>query len=565
MLPLVLALTAALGCKEPEGLCLGLDADGDGLCEGRAVDWSEEAWLEPGTHRANIYGLDPQDLERVTQDGLAHAMVWPVTVTGLRMPFRPLNELLSNPDNGTIQGLTRQVAGFGTMPELYERLGLPPIPGDGSVPLPLDLQPGDPMGAAVVDTEYGEALVFSCAACHAGELFGQTVVGLSNKKARPNAFFDLAAKVLPTVPSDVFQDLSGATDGEVFLYEEAVESMSWVGTRNPQVLGLDTSLAQVSLSLSKRGQDENASFDVRYHYNPRASILDEGVADSKPIPWWVMRYKTAWLADGSIVQGNPVLTNFLWNELGRGTDLEELEIWLEDNQQTVDELTVAIFANEAPLWTDWFGTEGFEMERLQAGHATYEQQCAACHGSVEKVWEQPESKSLPLEEQLKTATLYYSPQTRPVDVGTDPERALSMLALEELNGLRISKSMDTVVRAGQGYVPPPLDGIWARYPYLHNNAAPTLCALLTPAAQRPSSYWQGPSDDPETDFDAACVGFPVGDQVPESWTLVEDAYFETSQLGLGNGGHEEMLYDPEGQLVVTGSVREDLILFLKTL
>jgi mono/diheme cytochrome c family protein len=562
MLSLVLSLAA---CRQPEVPCSGLDADGDGICEGQAVDWSEDAWLEPGTHRANLYSLDPQDLERVTQDGLAHAMVWPVTATGLRMPYRPLNELLTNPDNGTIQGLTRQVAGFGSMEELYERLGLPPIPDDGSVPLPLDLQPGDPMGAAVVDTEHGQALVFSCAACHAQELFGRTVMGLPNKNARPNAFFDLAAKVLPTVPSDVFQDLSGATDGEVFLYEEAVESMSWVGTRNPQVLGLDTSLAQVSLSLSKRGQDETASFDGQYHYTPRASILDDSVADSKTMPWWTMRYKTAWLADGSIVQGNPVLTNFLWNELGRGTDLEELETWLNDNQQVVDELTVAIFANEAPRWTDWFGTEGFELERLQAGHATYEQQCAGCHGSVEKVWEQAGAQDLPLEEKLATAALYYSPQTRPVDVGTDSSRAQGMRALEELNGLAISQSMGTVVRAGVGYVPPPLDGIWSRYPYLHNNAAPSLCELLTPAQERVVAYWQGPSRDPETDFDADCVGFPVRDQVPESWTLVEDAYFESAQPGLGNGGHDEMLYNDAGQLVVTGVVREDLILFLKTL
>ena len=331
-LSLGLSLALSLACRQPEAPCSGLNADGDGVCEGLAVDWSEDVWLEPGTHRANIYGLALQDLERVTQDGLAHTMVWPVTVTGLRMPYRPLKELLSNPDNGTIQGLTRQVAGFGSMEELYEPLGLPPIPDNGSVPLPLDLQPGDPMGAAVVDTEHGQALVFSCAACHAHELFGQTVVGLPNKNARPNAFFDLAAKVLPTVPSDVFQDLSGATDGEIFLYEEAVESISWVGTRNPQVLGLDTSLAQVSLSLSKRGQDESAGY----------------------------------------------------------------------------------------------------------------------RGSVEKVWDQPGAQDLPLGDQLTTAALYYSPRTRPVDVGTDSSRAQGVQALEELNRLAISQSMGTVVRAGVG-------------------------------------------------------------------------------------------------------------------
>ena len=100
---------------------------------------------------------------------------------------------------------------------------------------------------------------------------------------------------------------------------------------------------------------------------------------------------------------------------------------------------------------------------------------------------------------------------------------------------------------------------------MHNNAAPSLCELLTPALQRVPDYWQGPTEDPETDFDADCVGCPVREKVPETWTWVEDAYVDSAQPGLGNGWHDEMLYDDTGQLVVTGAVREDLILFLKTL
>ena len=49
-----------------------------------------------------------------------------------------------------------------------------------------------------------------------------------------------------------------------------------------------------------------------------------------------------WLLDGSVVSGNPVYTNLIWNEIGRGTDLKELEAWLDKNQKTVDEITAAV-------------------------------------------------------------------------------------------------------------------------------------------------------------------------------------------------------------------------------
>lgn len=554
---MLLLLTAC--AQDP---CLGLDMNQDGVCDNLAADWSQDAWVEPGTDRANIYALSPEDLETARWAGLEHVMVWPVSVSSLRMPYRPLVELLDNPDNATIQGLTRQVAGFGTMDELYEQLGLPPIPEDG-VPLPNGLQPGDPMGAAVVDTELGEALVFSCAACHATELFGQTVVGIGNKTARPNAFFTLASEVLPTVPADVFQDLSGATDDEVQLYQEMVTAIGSVGTKDPVVLGLDTSLAQVHLSLQKRGQDPYASFDTSAQYNPRDSILDELIADSKPTPWWTLRYKTTWLADGSIVQGNPILTNFLWNELGRGTDLERLETWLVDNERVVDELTVAVFATPSPRWEDWFGADSIDLEQAKTGQALFEQHCSACHGSYEKGWDL-DSSGTPAE-QIQTTGLLYHGATPRFDVGTDPGRAQGMTALEDLNDLAISQAMETIVQGGEGYVPPPLDGIWARYPYLHNNAAPTLCALLSPVEQRPSFFVQGPAQDPETDFDADCVGYPTGDAIPEHWLEVEDAGFDVSQAGLSNQGHTSMLYGPDGELVFTDEDRLALIEFLKTL
>lgn len=79
-----------------------------------------------------------------------------------------------------------------------------------------------------------------------------------------------------------------------------------------------------------------------------------------------------------------------------------------------------------------------------------------------------------------------------------------------------------------GYVNAPLDGIWARAPYLHNGSVPTLRALLSPVAERPKAYDRG-SDV----YDAVNVGF-VSDRAADPRALFR---FDTTAAGNGNGGH----------------------------
>ncbi len=360
--------------------------------------------------------------------------------------------------------------------------------------------------------------------------------------------------------------MTGADEAELALFARAQRNLGAIGTRTPQVLGLDTSLAQVSLSLAKRAEDPWASRDPALEAAPRPNALETLVADSKPAVWWSMKYKTRWLADGSIVSGNPVFTNFLWNELGRGADLRELAQWLADNQRVVDELTVAIFATEPPRWEDFFGAESIDLAAAQRGQLLFEGTCARCHGSYDKAWDGAQAGELAPAERLRTSRVRYHERTPVLDVGTDPQRAEGMASFAgRLNALAISVWMGTVVEVQGGYVPPPLEGIWARYPYLHNQSVPTLCALLTPAAERPTSFWMGPSDDPDTDFDPACVGFPLGDAVPTSWQADPHAFFDTTTPGLSNAGHDAWLRDEAGAPRFDAAQRADLIEFLKTL
>jgi hypothetical protein len=114
-------------------------------------------------------------------------------------------------------------------------------------------------------------------------------------------------------------------------------------------------------------------------------------------------------------------------------------------------------------------------------------------------------------------------------------------------------------------VPPPLDGIWARYPYLHNQSVPSLCDLLVPAPMRTPVFWMGPDEDPDTDYDHDCVGLPTGDRVPASWMDDPRNRYDTSLPGLGNFGHDEWLTARDGSPALSADERSDLIAFLKTL
>jgi len=110
-------------------------------------------------------------------------------------------------------------------------------------------------------------------------------------------------------------------------------------------------------------------------------------------------------------------------------------------------------------------------------------------------------------------------------LGTDPERTdlfdTQMVTrfgdVGELYSWRF-----TNYRTTDGYANMPLDGIWARAPYLHNGSVPSLAALLTPPDARPATFFRGC-----TDFDAATVGFAC------------DAgfQFDTSLIGNSNAGH----------------------------
>lgn len=522
--------------------------------------------------RENIYQLRSSEFQNFVMAGRRHALIYPVAATELLIPYSPMKDFFESSDEDPVRKLlfklAKIVTPFKSMDQVFNWLGLHDYPRESQPqnpnPLPtLTRKERElPMGATIMETEDGEGLTFSCAACHVGDLFGVKVMGLTNRFPRANEFFAEGKKVAPYINSFVFRDLLKATEGERLMFVKSKNAVNYVGPKPPQVLGLDTSLAQVALSLSKRELDSYASRTKSYK-RPRKNKLEKMVADSKPAVWWNVKYKNRWLSDGSIVSGNPVHTNFLWNEIGRGTDLRKLETWLNANDEKIRELTAAVFATKSPRYEKFFGEDSIDLSKAMRGQAHFEKSCSKCHGSYQKGWETSGAKTKL--EKIQNMRLTYHEETPVKDVGTDPGRYLGMYEFaQDLNRLQISKSIRTVVEPQKGYVPPPLDGIWARYPYFHNNSIPNLCALLTKASERPVAYYAGEAKDKNRDFDQDCVGYPTGSKTPSSWKK-KDFLYDTRQEGLSNKGHERMFLDESGREIYTAAEKKELIEFLKTL
>jgi hypothetical protein len=525
--------------------------------------------------RENPYALAPNAFESAKYSGRLHALEYPIEVTGALLPWRPLRSFFDEPSPNRIRSILQAAfEGFSRIrssDDFFARMGLHSYPKtieEGADTIPPNSRAEHPvrMGASVRMRGDTEALAISCAACHSGNLFGRKILGLTNRFPRANEIFVLGKAATSLVGRDLFARGMGATRGEAELYHRLRRRIRAVGSKTPTTLGLDTSLAQVALSLAHRGRDPYATFDSRFEIFPRYEPLSHEIADSKPAVWWNVKYKNRWLSDGAVVSGNPVDTSFIWNEIGRGTDFLELERWLETNERKVRELTTAVFSTEAPRYTDFFPADSVELGRARRGQVHFMRACSGCHGNYLKAWDLPHSDLLPFVDRLRTVEVRYPEKTKVIDVGTDPQRYLGMRSVARgLNPLAISEKRGILIKPQTGYVPPPLVGIWARYPYFHNNSAPNLCAVLTVGEKRPTTYWAGEAVDREKDFDADCVGYPTGGNVPSSWKQNEDFLYDSRKVGLSNRGHDERIFVKNGREIFTAEEKRDLIEFLKTL
>jgi hypothetical protein len=170
-----------------------------------------------------------------------------------------------------------------------------------------------------------------------------------------------------------------------------------------------------------------------------------------------------------------------------------------------------------------------DAARAERGWAIFQSQCADCHA-------------------------FGSPkvgQVTPIAaIGTDPHRLASFTPglVTAFHSVQEKPFIFDSYSKTQGYANLPIDGTWARAPYLHNGSVPTLWDLLQPAEKRPAQFYKGYEV-----YDPVKMGFVSEGKEAQAAGFLLD----TTQPGNSNEGH---LFGTQ----LTDDEKWDLIEFLKT-
>ncbi len=361
---------------------------------------------------------------------------------------------------------------------------------------------GLPMGLRRANgpNETKTGIQIDCMVCHGGSIGGTSYVGLGNTT------LDLTALL-----NELTQAEGRRLPPSLFVLNSAR------GTVNAGMI------SAVLLSLRNS--------DLSFRRFPL--FLGARLPEMDTPPWWRLGRKSTMYYDGR-TDARSVRTNMQFL-LGEKTlkELQELEPTFRDIQAYLKSL-------KPPKYP-------FPIDEAKAGRGkiTFEKQCARCHGTYGPEGEYPNRIV-----ELKV-------------IGTDPARALGLSdrLVAHYNSSWFAEEYASDLEK-IGYQAPPLDGIWATAPFLHNGSVPTLATLLQ-SSRRPAIFRRPPSTD-FAHFDTAEVGWKFEplerSTIPTQFRSFAESrvIYDTSRFGLGNAGHTfgDSLGDAE---------RIDLIEYLKTL
>jgi hypothetical protein len=356
---------------------------------------------------------------------------------------------------------------------------------------------GLPMGFREGPRLLAKGVSFDCLACHGGSILGQSYVGLGN------ASLDVQA---------VFEDLNAGSG----LPQQLPMRFSNVrGTSEAGAMGV--------FLLARRNPDLTfrRPLDLDTH---------DDMCEDVPAWWLLHKKKTMYHTGGADAHSVRSLMQFMLASIQGPADFEKAEADFAD----IREYLCSLRPPQYP----------FPIDHMLAakGAAIFKQTCARCHGSYGENWTYP-NKVVPLDE-----------------IGTDPARYVgitakfgryydqSWFAQPEHGSGPAYKAHDAA-----GYQAPPLDGIWATAPYLHNGSVPTVYQVLNSKA-RPRRFTRSFHTAAE-DYDPVRLGWRYREVAPPDPKLPareRRKVYDTTQPGRGNGGHTfgDDLSDDERMAVV---------------
>ncbi len=354
----------------------------------------------------------------------------------------------------------------------------------------------------------------NCLQCHADSLYGEYIIGL------PNTHFDFTVDM--TYPSRFIKQSLISQHGELSKEWKAaypfIRAMEAVSPHiQTEVVGANPADKLAAVLASHRHP-----IDLSWNDDPLLDIPEE-VVPADPPAWWLLKYKQAMFATG----------------IGRG-DFARLMmasslLTLTDtvSARKIDDQFVHvknyIESLEAPKYKG-----DVNQEQAQKGKILFQKNCQKCHGTPDDYPNYLVDLSIIRTDSLLVKSNFAYPSF-----------------VNWYNKSWFSRGQGRAwLEKGNGYVAPPLVGVWATAPYLHNGSVPTVYHILN-SKERPS-FWTKSSSSFALDQTNLGWEFRVFD------SKVDKYCYDTTLPGYGNQGHTfgDKLTDPE---------RYSVIEYLKTL
>ena len=380
----------------------------------------------------------------------------------------------------------------------------------------------------------GEVIVApNCLQCHAQVFDGRLYVGLGNSMID---FTD--RKKLNARGAVVAEKMLAKGDQRKFeAAEPFIRSMKAIGDElYTEVRGVNSADRLADLLVAHRDPQT-----LHWSDQPVMDVSGQVVPTDTP-PWWLLKKKHAMFYNGF---GRGDFGRFLMasNLLTVSDSSEAREV-----DSHFNDVLAYIYSIQPPKYP-----RPINAALAKKGGVLFVQNCAKCHGHYD-AYVGPSDKPAPPSFGSGNYPNLLIPESL---IGTD-----SLLYKSNFQSPQFiawfNKSWfaqgDHPARLEpfDGYIAPPLDGIWITAPYLHNGSVPTLEGVLNSKA-RPT-YWSRDFDNPQYDY--AKVGWKYErEQGPAAAAGPggnPKSVYNTDLPGYGNYGHRfgDKLTEPERKAVI---------------
>lgn len=337
----------------------------------------------------------------------------------------------------------------------------------------------------------------NCFTCHAQELNGELIVGLGNSL------------------SDYTEDQTGNINQvnaalTVFYGADSPEYEAFQPLRRATLASAEQLVVPFKgpNSASKLTAVLGAHRDpvtLEWRDEPAFPINADNLPSDVPA-WWILKKKNVMFNDAS-ARGD-------FRKYTMASSLLTLEDVnkAEEVYENFDDVVAYLNSMEAPVYP------GVINEELHSkGAELFYQNCAKCHGTYGDEESYP-NLLIPAAE-----------------VGTDPFYTLRNGAETDFltwwdEGWFGTSHEPAYFDFNAGYYAPPLDGVWATAPYLHNGSVPDLATLLD-SEKRPT-YWKRNFNNPQYNADNTGWTYEVADAADGNPNI-----YDTTIPGYGKEGH----------------------------